>query len=64
MADVIISLRPNGPFKVEGSVILKDENDQPLPVTEGQALFLCRCGGSARKPFCDGTHKRIGFVTS
>ena len=27
----------------------------------GDGLFLCRCGSSANKPFCDGAHKRVGF---
>jgi len=42
---------PNGPYSVEGDV--------GLPVS-GKA-FLCRCGGSANKPFCDGTHRKNGF---
>jgi CDGSH-type Zn-finger protein len=32
-------------------------------IRESQDIRLCRCGGSATKPFCDGTHRRNGFVS-
>jgi CDGSH-type Zn-finger protein len=34
---------------------------EPVAAGDGDPVFLCRCGGSANKPFCDGTHKRNGF---
>lgn len=56
--DVQIEFIPNGPIKITGSVTLAQEDG----TTEQQErVFLCRCGGSGRKPFCDGTHKRNGF---
>ena len=69
MADVKITVRPNGPFRVEapiGSVDLVDANGVPFDlgakVKDGKLAFsLCRCGGSVTKPFCDGTHSKIGF---
>nr|MEA2799670.1 hypothetical protein [Phenylobacterium sp.] len=33
----------------------------PIDVSGEKAIFLCRCGGSVTKPFCDGTHTTIGF---
>ncbi len=63
MADVTISLIGNGPIMVEGPITLLDANDQPMEVTAGKAVFLCRCGQSEEKPFCDGTHKRCGYVS-
>lgn len=63
MADVTISLIGNGPIMIEGPVTLLDHNDQPLPTKEGKAIFLCRCGQSEEKPYCDGTHKQCGFVS-
>jgi len=64
MAQVKITVRPNGPYLVEapeGTVALVDINGNQFDLT-GKPLFaLCRCGGSVTKPFCDGTHSKIGF---
>ena len=49
----------NGPYMVKGPVVLK--GDKGEPVTTTAVMSLCRCGGSKSKPFCDGTHSRIGF---
>ena len=64
MADVTISLIGNGPVMIEGPITLLDENDQPIATKEGKAVFLCRCGQSEEKPFCDGTHKQCGYVST
>jgi CDGSH-type Zn-finger protein len=64
MAQVKITVRPNGPFRVEapeGSIELVDVNGTPYDLTGKTAFSLCRCGGSVNKPFCDGTHSKIGF---
>ena len=58
---VTIRLRKNGPYVVEGGdVRIVDWNGSAYKV-ERQPAALCRCGGSARKPFCDGTHAKKGF---
>jgi CDGSH-type Zn-finger protein len=55
-----ITIKPNGPYRVEGGV--------PLQAPDGSlyelkpAYSLCRCGRSANKPYCDATHKECGFV--
>lgn len=60
MADeVTITPTKNGPYYIKGTISVVLPNGQTLE-TE-QETWLCRCGGSANKPFCDGTHKRIGF---
>jgi CDGSH-type Zn-finger protein len=59
MSDVRITARKNGPYKVEGSIELFYD-DQPVSVS-ASPVFLCRCGASSNKPFCDGTHTKIGF---
>jgi len=64
MAQVKITVRRNGPFRVEapeGSVELVDADGTPYDLTGKPAFSLCRCGGSVNKPFCDGTHSKIGF---
>jgi len=59
MPDVTIEVRRNGPLIVTGPVELKDADGKFYPVEERMAL--CRCGASTTKPFCDGTHSKIGF---
>lgn len=61
MADVTITVRPNGPFRVEGPIKLLDANGAEWDLTGKPAISLCRCGASTRKPFCDGMHSKIGF---
>lgn len=62
MADVAIKIRPNGPYLVSGPIDLTDADGNPVPIPEGKTtVALCRCGGSVTKPFCDGTHSKIGF---
>jgi len=64
MALVKITVRKNNAYRIEapeGSVELVDGNGNPYNLSGKTAFSLCRCGGSANKPFCDGTHNRIGF---
>ncbi|MCU0504528.1 MAG: CDGSH iron-sulfur domain-containing protein [Chloroflexi bacterium] len=63
MSDVTIRVRDNGNLKIEGSVALLDGEGNPIPVAEGQPLFLCRCGMSRQKPFCDSSHREAGFAS-
>jgi CDGSH-type Zn-finger protein len=55
---VTITVRENGPYVVEGDFKLVDAQGNEIPIRK---RALCRCGGSTTKPFCDGTHSRIGF---
>lgn len=59
MSDVTITALTDGPLEVAGDVTIK-ASDGSL-VKETSKSYLCRCGHSANKPFCDGAHKREGF---
>ena len=62
-----ITPKPNGPLIVEGPVKIVTPDGRELAVPPrkdgrpAEVIVLCRCGGSATKPFCDGSHKRNGF---
>ena len=65
MADVRITVKPSGPYRVEapeGSVDLVDANGTKFDLTGKTAFSLCRCGGSVNKPFCDGSHNSRQFL--
>ncbi len=55
-----MSLKDDGPILVTGEFKIMLANGQEIPV-EGNTVALCRCGASSKKPFCDGSHKQIGF---
>jgi CDGSH-type Zn-finger protein len=64
MSAVKITIKKNGPYRVEGvegSVELIDADGSKYDLTGKPAFSLCRCGGSVNKPFCDGTHSKLGF---
>jgi CDGSH-type Zn-finger protein len=58
---VKITVRPNGPLRVEGPIKLTDADGREWDLTGKPAISLCRCGASQNRPFCDGSHKVIGF---
>lgn len=72
-SEPMIKVQPDGPYLVSGAVpvrrkeIIASELGESLTWKTGEALeeratyALCRCGGSSSKPYCDGTHKTIGF---
>ena len=59
-----IKLRPNGPYVIDGDEVRVTDWDGNEFRCERQPIALCRCGASNRKPFCDGSHARIGFQGS
>ncbi len=61
---VKISARPNGPLLVEGECEVYDASCKKRETGGKPAIALCRCGGSGNKPFCDGTHNKVGFKAS
>ncbi len=64
MAKVKITVRANGPYRVEdpeGLIELVDAAGTAYDLTGKPVYALCRCGGSVNKPFCDGSHSKMGF---
>lgn len=59
--DTIIKVLPNGPYRVEGPVKIVDSEGNEYDISAKARISLCRCGASTTKPFCDGTHSKIGF---
>ncbi len=56
-----ITPTPDGPYLIRN---LKNFSNQNGPIETRETMALCRCGGSANKPFCDGTHAKIGFSSA
>jgi CDGSH-type Zn-finger protein len=62
MTDVTIAIKNNGPYLVTGPIALTDADGKAVEIPAGRTtVALCRCGASTNKPFCDGTHSKIGF---
>jgi CDGSH-type Zn-finger protein len=58
---VTVTPLKDGPNEVSGANIVKDEAGNVIQ--EGEKTYLCRCGFSKNKPFCDGSHKREGWTS-
>ena len=54
----------NGPLRIEGDFEICDPAGAAFGLAGRTVISLCRCGQSANKPFCDGSHNRVGFVDS
>lgn len=62
---VRITLNRNASIKVEGDdLTIIGDDGAPITLTPGKAVFLCRCGDSRKRPFCDGTHKLNGYCST
>jgi CDGSH-type Zn-finger protein len=64
MSEDKVTITPllDGPNQVSGGVVVTDEAGNVIK--EADKVFLCRCGFSANKPFCDGSHKREGWTSN
>ncbi|MCW2614390.1 MAG: Iron-binding zinc finger type [Frankiales bacterium] len=59
--EVVITATDDGSYRISGDVVVLDAAGNAFPTVAGRDVFLCRCGHSANKPFCDGSHGREGF---
>lgn len=63
MAATKIIVKSNGSIRVEGDFEIQDETGKTFDLAGRVAIGLCRCGQSANKPFCDGSHAKCGFAS-
>jgi CDGSH-type Zn-finger protein len=56
-----ITCNNNGPLRVEGEFTIHDMEGGTFDLAGRTVISLCRCGHSENKPFCDGSHKKVGF---
>ncbi len=56
-----ITVRNNGSVRIEGDFAICDQDGNVFGLGGRTTVSLCRCGHSENKPFCDGSHKRVGF---
>jgi CDGSH-type Zn-finger protein len=61
MPDTKITVNNDGSIKIEGDFEIFDPQGNKFGLAGRTIISLCRCGQSANKPFCDGSHKRVGF---
>ncbi|MFL5753616.1 MAG: (4Fe-4S)-binding protein [Bacteroidia bacterium] len=59
-AESIIEVSPGGPLLVYGNIAIKDANGNKI--RKNKVTAFCRCGASANKPYCDGSHVNNGFI--
>ena len=62
-----ITATKDGPYRVSGNLgdlTLRDVNGSAYTLAGQKRVFLCRCGASTTKPFCDGQHSKIGFAAA
>ena len=57
--ELTVQIQPNGPLLINNPCLIKHANGQE---ERKEKVAFCRCGASANKPYCDGSHARIGFV--
>ncbi len=60
MTPIELTALPDGPYRIEGDATILDRDGEPI-ADPGSPFHLCRCGRSANKPFCNGTHARTGW---
>lgn len=56
-----ITANKNGPLRIEGEFTVCDPEGKTYGLSGRVVISLCRCGHSNNKPFCDGSHKQVGF---
>jgi CDGSH-type Zn-finger protein len=61
LAETKITVRNDGSIRVEGEFTIYDQDGNAFDLAGRTVISLCRCGHSENKPFCDSSHKKVGF---
>jgi CDGSH-type Zn-finger protein len=61
MMSAKVTIFHNGSIRIEGDFTIQDAEGNSFGLAGRTVIGLCRCGHSENKPFCDGSHKRVGF---
>ena len=64
MAETKITVRNDGSVRIEGDFTILDQDGNAFGLAGRTTISLCRCGQSQNKPFCDGSHNKVGFKSS
>lgn len=56
-----MQVMPDGPYKIRGAITLVDVEGNEIDVSDRGVVALCRCGHSKTKPFCDASHREVGW---
>ena len=64
MSGTVITVKNDGSYYVKGDFTLVTEGGKPIVNEDGQEAWLCRCGQSSTKPFCDSTHRKVKFQSN
>jgi CDGSH-type Zn-finger protein len=59
-----LTINNNGSIRLEGDFEVVDAEGKPFDLAGRTTIGLCRCGASENKPFCDGSHRKIGFASA
>jgi CDGSH-type Zn-finger protein len=63
LASTKVTIFNNGSIRIEGDFEIVDQAGVNFGLGGRTSVTLCRCGQSANAPFCDGTHKRVTFIS-
>ena len=63
MATAVITVRNDGPYHIKGDFTITSQGGRAIEVKTDE-VWLCRCGQSQNKPFCDGSHKKAAFSSN
>lgn len=58
MSETKITITPNAPYKIDGEFTIEENGEKKVVLTNNKSTYLCSCGLSEKKPYCDGSHTK------